>query len=183
MRVPDDDRYTDRDPAEVPFPGTVLIAGIIWMLIGGFTFAGGLLNMALVGAGNNPGGAPGGCCGLVFGIAFLSAGWNSVRGTASDTRGNAVGSIAFGVLYAGLAVIAVVVGVGAAGPAARAPGDDVVMLVTGVVVAGFATLFLAAGILALYGRRQYLDWREVENDRRQYRRARNESDRYDDRRD
>lgn len=166
MIDPDDIPADDRFPADVPFPAAVLVAGVLWLLFGGLTFLGGLLNMALVAAGENPGGAPGGCCGLLFGIAFVSAGWNSVKGTAKDTRGNAVGSLAVGAIYLGLTVVLAVVGLGALpgngpGGAGLPPEEELVMLLTALAVAMFGLILLTAGVLALVGRRQYLDWREV----------------------
>lgn len=171
MIDPDSIDEHDQFPEEVVFPGTVMMAGILWMVFGIGTFGLGLLNWVLLAAMANPGGAPGGCCGLVFGLAFTSAGWNTIRGTASDTRGNASGSIVLGLLYAGLSVFAVAYGAGAFGPGpggqqGAAPGEEeIVMLITAGFCAVVSIILLTAGVLAFMGRSQYREWRQFNKPR------------------
>ncbi|MGL6096461.1 MAG: hypothetical protein ACRC7O_11775, partial [Fimbriiglobus sp.] len=120
----DDDENGYRRPREVPFPGKIRVAGILWLTFGGLAILSGLLTIVLGAAS----GAPpkpvencGNCCTFLFGLAFVWVGYTTVRGTAADTFGNAIGSLLFGTLYFGMGLLiglggAAIFG-GAGGPA------------------------------------------------------------------
>lgn len=203
------DDHDDAPEPRAPFPGGVKAAGIIWIGYGAL----GLLSAAVnfvTGAAAAAGGGPeatGRICGVgcivLFALAFLVVGIQTVRGTAKDVLGNGVGSILFSVLYFGLAAFLLVGGLaaGAANPPpgkGGAPADPntvrTVALITGGMVGFFGLLLLLAGVLALSNRTAYKEWRraagvdrsrrrdrdEFEDDRDR-RRQRDEGDRSDDR--
>lgn len=68
-----------------------------------------LLNMlasfVVAGANLEASGPASGCCPGVIGIVFLSCGYQTVTGTARDTRGNAIGSILLGLLQIAAAIV------------------------------------------------------------------------------
>ena len=144
------------DDANGPrFPPVVLVAGIAWIVFGGLI----LLNLvfvvlAVLVAAGAQGGAQqgaflaGGLCVAVviglFGAAFLFVGIQTVRGTARDTLGSAIGSLVIGALNL------------LAGGGAVMTGNiqGVINLLAG---AGLVT----AGVLALVGRSEYRAWRQT----------------------
>ncbi len=156
----DDDYGPDSEfLTAAPFPGTVLAAGVIWIVYGCLVF----LDLVVVllaifaVAANAKGDAAGAVvagtlCGLAFvgliGAAFLFVGVQSVRGTARDTLGNGVGSIILGLL--GLGGVALYASLGQFIPAG------------GAAVGG--GLLLTAGVLALVGRSPYKLWRMAQRD-------------------
>jgi hypothetical protein len=154
-----DDEFEDEDEPEFEFPTVVRVAGIIWMVFGGLILFNGLLVLMLIFAldpdGERAPAAVGAMCGgLIFGPAFLFVGVQSARGTAKDTLGNGIGSLVFGLLAAG--------------------GGMALLLASplAAVINFFCALgLLAAGVLALVGRTDYLDWhREQKRARRRRRR-------------
>lgn len=176
-----DDRYDDRDDAP-PYPGTVRVAGAIWILFGCF----GLLNAALAvvlaanpgpagpGGGPNPGGS---CCPGLIAVAFLVCGYQTVRGTAADTRGNSVGSIVLAGLQLAVGVGLALLGLGAFGPGAGGAGlGPQEAVIVGAVVCGLGMGLLTAGVLGLVGRKQYLAWRAYHYPKRKRRRTDEEDD-------
>jgi hypothetical protein len=143
---------------EARFPGTVLTAGVLWIVFGALSVLGVLLLLALAfvvaGApGPRPRGAEaeaaGVVCGLIlgglFGAAFIFVGVQTVRGTAKDTLGNGIGSI----IFAALALLATIFNL-AVGQVPQAVGN----LITCVGL-------MVAGILALVGRADYRAWKQV----------------------
>lgn len=157
------------------FPGTVLTAGIIWICVGGFALCSAVLNLALAGAAGPQAGGPnpaaGACCPMLIGIAFLVCGFQTVKGTASDTRGNAVGSLLLGGLQMLLSLLFAIVGVGRNAPNNAAQGiEPIAMLIAAVLVGGLGTALIAGGVLALTGRKQYLAWRKYHKPGRKARR-------------
>ena len=131
------------------FPGVVVAAGIIWIVLGGIVLYQGVAGLLLfadqpayVGeAAADPtlqGRVRWFGAGLVaFGGAFILAGILSVRGAATDTLGKGIGSVLSGI------VVAVMVG----GPSLDIRGG------------GIGVGLVVAGILALVGRSEYLAWR------------------------
>ena len=115
---------------EPPYPPLVKAAGIIWIVFGCIM----LLNMAATfllimvvsanqegpNAAGRAGVAAGGgvCVSAVIGLfaaAFLFVGVQSVRGTATGTMGNGIGSIVIGLLnFAGMAAVAITGNIAAA---------------------------------------------------------------------
>jgi hypothetical protein len=158
---PDD--YADHAPA---FPTTVRIAGIIWIVIGCVIVLNALATLGLAAAVQrpaNPGQAPDagtGACGaflpLLFGAAFVFVGQQSVRGTAKDTLGNAIGSIVLGIAPL-LCGVSFLVGAGFLG--VNVPPDmRVVFAIIGAVNILTGIGLLSAGALALVGRAEYREW-------------------------
>jgi hypothetical protein len=135
------------------YPGVVMAAGIIWIVFGSLILlngAGALLLGAAMSAGTGSGGALGagasiGVVAALFGAAFLFVGVQSVRGTAPGTLGNGIGSIVFAVLQFGGGVAQVVAGQ---------------PLLGAINFLGGCGL-LAAGVLALIGRTDYMAWRKA----------------------
>src|SRR5207249_7474022 len=138
-------------PAASAFPKTILVAGIMWIALGSLIFLLGGLGFAAGNAG------PTVFWGLIFGIASIYVGVNSVRGLARNMLGNGIGSIVFAMLTLSLTVQTLVRVMDL-----RAP-EDRGSLVVSMLFAGLTTLvaigFLAAGILAFVGRGNYRTWR------------------------
>jgi hypothetical protein len=91
---------------------------------------------------------------LLFGRGFVFVGVQSIGATASDTLGNGVGSIVLGLLClscGGSDLVSVAGGVGGR-PVAVGVISAAVNLLSGVGL-------LAAGVLALVGRSQYVAWK------------------------
>ena len=140
-----------------PFPNIVMFAGLIWMGVGALGMVSSFLSMGM--NPNNQAASPGGaCCPALFAFAFLYCGYQTVTGTAKDTRGNAGGSILFGMLQVLVAGFIGFGGFGAGNP--QQPAE--VVVVAGVVGLMGGSLILA-GILALAGRTDYLEWREQQH--------------------
>jgi hypothetical protein len=158
----DDRDYDDYEREDfrrdVPFPGKVLAAGIIWIIAGGLQLLGAaiLLFAALVLSGSGLGSlfaGPAMCLGLFVGLigaAFLLVGTQTVRGTAADTLGNSIGSIILGALG---------VAVGLANMSAGRGLDGFMNVLSG---GGLIT----AGVLALIGRTDYKVWKRSQGRRR-----------------
>ena len=166
------------------FPGTVLTAGIIWIGFGGLGLLNWVFTIAMAaqqpvgvggGAGGNAGSPAGSCCGFAVAMAFLLVGIQTVRGTAKDTRGNAIGSIFFALLQLAIGFIFVGVGAAAMNQPAAPPGPGAppaqgflagagfepgVAILVGVIVCVMGMTMMMAGVLALVGRKRYLEWRE-----------------------
>ncbi|MCI0742902.1 MAG: hypothetical protein L0Y72_28060 [Gemmataceae bacterium] len=166
MRDDFDDEPEDEFCREPAYPSQVRTAGIVWIVFGGLI----LLNLAVLlvllaavpGQRDKGAAVAGGVCASVFlglcGGAFIFVGVQNVNGTAADTLGNGIGSIIFGILNWGSAIAHAVAGL---------------YLQTVVNFIGGGGL-LAAGILALVARGDYLDWRRAQKIRRL------SDDRYDD---
>jgi fucose 4-O-acetylase-like acetyltransferase len=136
-------------PVGPAFPKTVSIAGIIWIVFGGWI----ILIAGLVYAVERPGATfPLSMWGFIFGAAFVYVGVHTVRGTARAMGGNGVGSIVLAVLIL-IHLFSVVVAL---------PNQKDAILVASIIDAGMATVgavgFLAAGVLALLGRENYRAW-------------------------
>lgn len=194
----DDDEYDDRDDdrdddGPAPFPLGVRLAGVVWIGFGVLSLINLAVSFAVAGGNRGPGATPGsGACGALIGVVFLACGYQTVTGTAKDTRGNGIGSIVFGLLQLLVGGAIAVLGVGGANanpgnPANGGPPLAGVMLITGAVVAAMGVAMITAGVLALVGRRAYLDWRrenapdEQRRRRRRPRRPDYEDDEYEDR--
>ena len=129
----------DHDEDGPPFPWTVKVAGAIWAWIGwlGLVATFGVL-IAL----------PLPSCGFFLGLAlagaFIYVGHGTFRGDVADTMRNGIGSIGIGLVCIVLAGVMTVSGTANAGAFIAAPGS----------------LLVAAGVLAIGGRTQYLGWKE-----------------------
>lgn len=127
----------DRDEDGPPFPWTVKVAGRIWIGIGVLGLIGIPITLMV------------GLCAALIWLAvlwkFVQTGVDAVRGEALDTLRDGIGSVGIGLLALGLCGFLVYSGaVGA-----------------GAVLAGPGALLLTAGALAVGGRAQYLEWREL----------------------
>jgi hypothetical protein len=158
--------FVDQDqsgPVDEPlYPSTVKAAGIIWIVFGCII----LVNVALsfllaasfTAAGEQALASAQSCLGfvqVVFAVAFLYVGVQSVRGTAPGTLGNGIGSLIFGVLNIGPGLLATLAGL-------RNP----VLLIPGVIGLLCGVALLVAGVLALVGTADYKAWREVHKPRK-----------------
>ena len=162
-----DDSYTR--PA---VPKLVRTAGIIWIIFGCLIFANAAINLAISGTGGGANFAGVGC-GVLFGIAFLYVGMQSIKGTATDTLGNSVGSIIIGVLNAGVGVVGLLAGlalyamlsqgnvpVQPTGPQVTPQLALMACIGGGVSLISGAGL-IVAGTLALMGRADYKAYRRA----------------------
>jgi hypothetical protein len=140
-----------------PFPITVKIGAIIWIVVGCLGVMGMILSLATAEKppqGGYGGGAyaagrqAGGWCGGLLAAAFIYAGVQTSRGKAPDTLGNARGSILLGAVYVALAGLILVVGKSA---------EDAINAVVLIIIGGVP--LVAAGVLALMGRQEYKAWR------------------------
>ena len=130
-------------------PAAVLWAGILWIVYGVLQLVGIVLNML-----SPPVNLPQIGCTLLFGIAFLFVGYQTVTGTAKDTLGNAIGSLILGLLVALLAVMILAGG-------QQLQIDPRVRLAAAISAALSAALLIVAGVLALAGRADYRAWRSA----------------------
>jgi hypothetical protein len=162
MSSPDDyDDYDDRPKRPVvPFPPGIRAAGIIWIGFGILGLIGAGLSFALnaaaaaANAGQPVGGnVCGSACIALFALSFLLIGVQTVKGTAKGTLGNGIGSLIFGLLYAAIAVIAIIAGARFAG------GPQGLPIVVTTIYAMLAMALLTAGLLAVVGRQAYAEWR------------------------
>jgi hypothetical protein len=97
-----------------------------------------------------------------------------VRGTAKGTLGNGIGSIFFGLLWAGMTIFTI-------GAVVRLPGVNVTMMVISGVVSGLLALgLMVAGTLAIMGRDAYREWRDANGLGVKRRRLTPEEEDYDD---
>jgi hypothetical protein len=140
-----------------PYPGTVLAAGIIWIVLGGLI----LLNLPVLllswlrraaEAGPDRGGIIieavfGGLFVAAVGGFFLYEGVQTVRRRLPDPLGIAVGSILLALIYLGFVFTE-----------AEARRLDFAFAYGGVVA---AVAFLSAGTLALLGRAKHQSWRRT----------------------
>lgn len=150
----------DRDPPirhNPTFPATVKTAGIIWIVFGSLILLNLLVVLVIV-----IGGAltvppqqdvivPGvigtlsiGAFMGLFGGGFLYVGVQSVRGTATDTLGNGIGSFVIGMLHVGIG--------------APLMNSERIPMIAGGVSCLVGLGLILAGILALVGRGPYRDW-------------------------
>ena len=127
---------------EPKFPGIVLAAGIIWIVVGSAILLATVLAVLVSVLIRGEGSAESlflwcwvGVCFSPFGGAFLFVGVQTVRGTAPDTLGNGIGSIIFSGLFGWLD------------------------LTQPICWPGLA--LIVAGVLALVGRSQYKVWRKA----------------------
>ena len=166
------DQFADDDQdisirRDVPFPASVRTAGIIWIVMGGLILVNAGVNFLITvgaAAAAGPGGGPqaaGGMCGValaaLFGAAFIVVGVQTIKGTAKDTLGNAIGSFVFGLLNGGAGMLVILAGL------AIGRGLAILFVVLGGIslIAGVA--LLAAGVLALVGRENYKTWRRAQS--------------------
>ena len=158
----------ERDDDDLPsarreVPKLVRTAGIIWIIFGGLMLVTAVGSMGMMGmAGNGAQGSCNGIVGILFGIAFLFVGVQSIKGTAKDTLGNGIGSIVIGALNAGVGVFAIIGGLALysvlAASAAPAP-VALVLIVAGAVNILSGVGLIVAGTLALMGRAEYKAYR------------------------
>lgn len=152
MRDNYDDRVDGHDDSP-PYPVTVTIAGISWIVFGGLLAVNMLILLVVVsaapGAAQEDALALGGVLGVVmaiFAAAFIFVGVQSVRGTAPGTIGNAAGSIGLGLMnFVSLANLI-------------RRGD---YLQAGISIF-FAVALIAAGVLAIVGSSDYKVWRQFQ---------------------
>jgi hypothetical protein len=181
----DRDDYDDDDDLDdvrkgrpaAAYPSIVGMAAGAWIGFGCLILLSGganvILQLALGANGpRDPGAAAGqiggNICGLaivlIFGIAFIHVGVQTLRGVAPDTLGNGIGSLIFGLLNLGCGG-AVFFFAGVAGAAVG--GAVAVFAFIGAIInliAGFG--LIAAGAMALVGRQPYLDWQSAQRRRR-----------------
>jgi hypothetical protein len=137
----------------VPYPVTVLVAGVIWVILGSLLLLGlaaAVVVAVLAGGGlGRPATWPLAACGLgmvgLLGMIFLNFGVQCVRGTSSGVGSNGAASIVFGLL--------VLV------PAAAIDWRELPF--AGAAQSLIALALTAGGVLALVGRHQYQRWRLV----------------------
>ena len=172
-RYPDDrDDWDDRDRddaddmAEIvrdapPFPKTVTVAGIAWIVFGALILLGGIFFLIGLTTTKRVDPAATGFIGvlatglfILFGGVFIHVGEQSITGKARDTLGNGIGSIIFGVLN-------LLAGIGGAGS-----GQIPQAIVNFICGAGL----LAAGTLVLIDRGGYVRWRRANRPERRRRR-------------
>ena len=94
---------------------------------------------------------------VVFGIAFIFVGYQTLKGSAKDTRSNGFGSLVFGliILACGGAALALTGNPSVPQPVAAAA---LRVIAAGIyLLSGIA--LLGAGVLALVGRQEYKAWR------------------------
>ncbi|MDB5312028.1 MAG: hypothetical protein JWO38_6230 [Gemmataceae bacterium] len=179
MRNEDEDDDYDRDDASdaddrPTFPIAVKIAGIVWIGFGILEFMGAAFSLATAGMNAGAGGPVGGCCPGLIGVAFLVCGYQTVAGTAKDTRGNGIGSILLGLLQV---VVGVAIGVLGLGPKNQGNNDPAVLIVIAIFLGVLGTTLIVAGALALSGRTAYKEWRHAQRpSRRPRRRPRDDED-------
>jgi hypothetical protein len=147
-----------RQPSAPRLPGTVLAAGIIWIVFGSLILLSRVLELILMfalppQAGDRAAGgafAVGQTCAVVFialvGGVFVHVGVTSLTGTAKDTLGNGIGSFFFAALLGGVGLLG-----------ALAKGQPILAVISLATGAGL----LAAGVLACVGRGDYKAWRHA----------------------
>jgi hypothetical protein len=163
-----------RDPfkprsAVPPFPGRVLAAGVIWMLIGALfvlvSFAQ-IVASAFIRANqsgpvpSNPAEGYATSFGIFAGSWLFIAGLRVARGSAQDMLVTSVLSILVGLLYFGLGVAALVL---LDNPQ---PSKVPASFIQTMLVAAFVSVLVGCGLLlpgslALAGRSRYLAWRSA----------------------
>jgi hypothetical protein len=164
----EEDSLENRPVGRAVYPKGVRVAAIIWMVNGILILLNAVVSFALnAGGGNNKG-----SCGVIFGgligIAFVAVGSQTLKGTAKDTLGNAVGSLLFGFLVMTCGGIVMTSGIAVATGAAegsvieqpKAPG--IMAIVVGATNLLTGSALLVAGILAIVGRAPYKAWRKAE---------------------
>jgi len=138
------------------YPRTILIAGIIWIILGSLM----LLMSAMMVVARGWVSIPQSMT-MLFGIASVNAGVQGVRGTGRNTFGNGIGSILFGLLVLSVGIRILLQAI---------DESRTLESSTPIVVGGFyagATIvaacgFLSAGVLALVGRERYRSWRRIQ---------------------
>jgi hypothetical protein len=133
----------------------VQIAGWIWLVIGSLSLFTNLLTFVLTA----PQGAGSPLFGAIIGAVFCHVGLQSVQGKAKDTLGNGIGSLILGLLQGGLGIFLAV-------GAPLLVGQNVLIagILGGIAILGGSGL-IAAGVLALIGRKRYKAWRRAQNAR------------------
>lgn len=160
----DDDYPVRRQSTTVP--GAAVAAGIIWIVFGCLSVLGAIFQVVRMlverevdAEGAYKTGRAGGMfCGAAIGAAFIRAGIQTIRGTADDVQGNAIGSLLLGGLYALLGLLALFV-----------TSIDFVKYI-GLIALFLAVALFAAGAMALAARSDYLESREKPRRRRRRRR-------------
>ena len=157
-----DDSLVRRD-----VPKLVRTAGIIWIVFGALICINAVVNLGIAGAGGSNAGS--GACSILFGVAFIFVGWQSLKGTAKDTLGNGIGSIVIGILNTGIGALVFIGGLAlSAGVVpAQAGGqplpNQAALLIT--IIGGISIVcglgLILAGVLALMGRAEYKAYRQA----------------------
>jgi hypothetical protein len=149
-----------------PYPKTVTAAGVIWIVIGCVFLLHAVVNLVLTIAGfgatrgfSTAQGMSVSAVGALFAAACLYVGVKSVRGTARDLLGNAVGSIIFALLGGGSGIAGVRDGLEGEGPAA------IIEVSAGAIVLLVGLALLVAGVLALVGSKGCKAWRRAQRQR------------------
>lgn len=159
-REPPPEDFDDRPhPADVPYPGKLRAAGIIWVVIGALILLFNGISLLIFMMNAPPGAAFGAgvCAGgfvALFGGAFIFVGIQSITGTAPGTIANGIGSIIFGALVLGVGLLA---GIG---------GGNVASLIIAPIEAAVLVL---AGVLAIQCDQPYKEWRYVHKPPPRYR--------------
>jgi hypothetical protein len=154
------------------FPATVRIAGIVWMVMGTVIILNGVWSLGIPAEGVNANGLNAGvvCAAslaLLFGIAFIFVGQQTLRGTAKDTFGNAIGSLFIGIAPLVYGFATLVTGLEAANMPADirnasleiASANVELLIFVGAVYFVSGMGLLTAGTFAIIGRSEYRKWR------------------------
>jgi len=158
----DDDCFVRKSTG---IPGAAIAAGVVWIVFGSLSVLGAILQLVttLAGGEQDGGGASyragrmsGMFCGAAIGAAFIRAGIQTVRGSADDVQGNAIGSLLLGGLYALLGLVALFASIDLA-------------KVVGLIMLFLALTLFAAGAIALSARSDYLEYRDKPRRRRRRR--------------
>jgi len=159
MIIPDESIRPDQKV--FPFPLSVTIAGIVWIVYGSVVLLawpvlafGALIVLAF---GTSAGGIIAITVVLIWaavGIAFVTAGTKSVKGTGRDTLGKAIWSIIVGIGLLAARVFNV------ASSLAEGQIHEIRAAISIFFFLGGVSLF-AAGFLALLGREPYQMWRKA----------------------
>jgi len=159
MRDDIDQRF-DAGADEPPFPTKVTVAGIAWIVFSHLIVVSILIFLALA----FPEGLSWSCYGVclspvlgLFAAGFIFVGVHSVRGTAPGTVGSGIGSLAFGLLNFGQAVVLLLE---ASSPAGfrRSASEYIQAGIWSIL----ALAMIVVGILALVAAPEYKIWRQFQ---------------------
>lgn len=141
-------RYEDDD--EAPFPMSVRVGGILWIVYGCLGLISSVANLATGGQNANPA-TP--ICSVLVALAFLITGVQTVTGKVSDLLGAGIASIILGLITGAAGVFLLVSAKGN-----QVPQFAYLLL---MVIGLLAILLISAGFLVIAGRTQFLEWREA----------------------
>jgi hypothetical protein len=158
----------DGSSGEPPFPPRVRRAGVAWIICGALLLINAMLNFAVLAAHPHLQKVPlsncGAAIGTLAGIVLVVSGVQAIRGTTKDTFWEGVNSVVLGLVQPWLGACLVLTALLADRGQDDRPQDMLIACV-GAVFSFAATLgLIAAGVLALKGRQDYLAWRRARED-------------------